>query len=159
MEESVREVLYETRTHASRPYPSTFSPQKFEVIPLFNSIWLEMQFIHLILGELYVVKNAFRDEDFGTTYGGSVFEVEDDTGVSQIKEKWSGYRQPTKSKKWMSLFVSKRGEHVAIAVGNRITMLQKDDDYQEPSGSFTIYARNLSCSLSGSALSKLEPDC
>ncbi|KAK6926056.1 Sec39 domain [Dillenia turbinata] len=102
MTESVREVLYETRHHASRPYPSTFSPQK-------------------------------QNED---AKGGflSILSVR---GVSQIKAKWSGYRQPTKSKKWVSLFVSKRGERVAVAVGNRITMLRKDDDYQEPSGSFT----------------------
>ncbi|KAK9292568.1 hypothetical protein L1049_020542 [Liquidambar formosana] len=39
--------------------------------------------------------------------------------------------------KLISLFVSPRGERVAVASGNQITILQKDDDYQEPCGIFT----------------------
>lgn len=58
-------------------------------------------------------------------------------GVSQLKEKWNGYRRPRKLRKWVSLFVSPMGEHVAIAVGNQITILQKNDEYQEPCGFFT----------------------
>lgn len=37
----------------------------------------------------------------------------------------------------MSLFVSARGDYVAIASGNQIAILQKDNDYQEPVGIFT----------------------
>lgn len=58
-------------------------------------------------------------------------------GVSQLKEKWSAYRRPRKLRKWVSLFVSPMGEHVAVAVGNHLTILQKDDEYQEPCGLFT----------------------
>ncbi|KAL9459753.1 hypothetical protein AB3S75_003035 [Citrus x aurantiifolia] len=57
-------------------------------------------------------------------------------GVSKLREKWSMYRQPRKTKKQVSLFISPRGERVAVAAGNQITILQKDDDYQEPCGIF-----------------------
>lgn len=64
-------------------------------------------------------------------------------GLSQIKAKWSDYRSPKRLKRLVSLFVSLRGERVAVAAGNQITILQKDDDYQEPYGVFTskIYSR------------------
>ncbi|KAK1318871.1 hypothetical protein QJS10_CPB04g01968 [Acorus calamus] len=58
-------------------------------------------------------------------------------GISQLKEKWEEYRQPRVSKKRASLFVSPTGEYVAVATGNRITILQKDDNYMEPCGIFT----------------------
>lgn len=58
-------------------------------------------------------------------------------GVSQLKRKWSEYRSPIKLRKWVSLFVSPRGQRVAVAVGNHITILQKEDDYQQPCGFFT----------------------
>lgn len=57
-------------------------------------------------------------------------------GLSQIKEKWSDYRRPKRLKRWVSLFVSPSGERVAVAAGNQITILQKDDDYQKPCGIF-----------------------
>ncbi|KAK1272141.1 hypothetical protein QJS04_geneDACA006154 [Acorus gramineus] len=78
MEEAVRQVLYESRNHASGPLPH-----------------------------------------------------------EQLKEKWEEYRQPRVSKKRASLFVSPTGEYVAVATGNRITILQKDDNYMEPCGIFT----------------------
>lgn len=34
-------------------------------------------------------------------------------------------------KRWVTLFVSLRSEHVAVASGNQVTILQKDVDYQE----------------------------
>lgn len=37
----------------------------------------------------------------------------------------------------MSLFVSARGDYLAVASGNQLTILQKDDEYQEPVGIFT----------------------
>ncbi|KAH9716688.1 MAG2-interacting protein 2 [Citrus sinensis] len=57
-------------------------------------------------------------------------------GVSKLREKWSLYRQPRKTKKQVSLFISPRGERVAVAAVNQVTILQKDDDYQEPCGIF-----------------------
>ncbi|XP_031271389.1 MAG2-interacting protein 2 [Pistacia vera] len=59
-------------------------------------------------------------------------------GVSKLKEKWSEYRRsPREIKRLVSLFISPRGERVAVAAGNQITILQKDDDYKEPCGIFT----------------------
>ncbi|CAN8252182.1 unnamed protein product [Cochlearia groenlandica] len=58
-------------------------------------------------------------------------------GISQLKEKWSEYRHPRKNNKPVSLFVSPRGEFVAVTSGNHVTILRKDDDYKKPCGSFT----------------------
>lgn len=58
-------------------------------------------------------------------------------GISQLKEKWSVYRQPRRLRRLVSLFVSARGYYVAVACGNRIAILRKDDDYREPVGHFT----------------------
>ncbi|XP_028806651.1 MAG2-interacting protein 2 isoform X2 [Neltuma alba] len=62
-------------------------------------------------------------------------------GVSQLKEKWTEYNQPKRLRRLISLFISPRGKHVAVATGNQITTLSKEDDYREPCGIFT------SCSL------------
>ncbi|KDP36267.1 hypothetical protein JCGZ_09832 [Jatropha curcas] len=67
-----REVLYETRNHATRPYKSNYPTQRNE----------------------------------------------DGKGVS-------------------SSLISVSGERVAVATGNQITILRKEDDYQEPYGIFT----------------------
>ncbi|XAR52174.1 hypothetical protein NMG60_11020104 [Bertholletia excelsa] len=104
MEEGVREVLYETRCHASRPCSLSYPPQPQRT------------------------NEGVR---------GSLLSLLSTRGVSQLKEKWRGYRRPRKLRKWISLFISPRAERVAIAVGNQITILQKDDDYQEPCGLFT----------------------
>ncbi|KAL8140599.1 hypothetical protein V2J09_006620 [Rumex salicifolius] len=61
-------------------------------------------------------------------------------GFTQLKEKWSKSKLPTKSKKFVSLFVSPTGERVATAVGNRITILRKEDGYRESYGIFTCGA-------------------
>ncbi|XP_019416845.1 PREDICTED: MAG2-interacting protein 2 isoform X1 [Lupinus angustifolius] len=58
-------------------------------------------------------------------------------GVSRLKEKWSEYNQPKRLKRLASLFVSHTAKHVAVAVENQITILSKEDDYQEPCGVFT----------------------
>ncbi|PON72010.1 Sec39 domain containing protein [Parasponia andersonii] len=58
-------------------------------------------------------------------------------GVNQLKEKWIEYKQPRKLRKLTSLFISPSGEHVAVASGNLITILQKKDDYLKPCGTFT----------------------
>ncbi|XP_052190768.1 MAG2-interacting protein 2 isoform X2 [Diospyros lotus] len=105
MEEGVREVLYETRFHASRPYTPNYPPQQR------------------------------RQENKGVK--GSLLSLLSTRGVSQLKEKLSGIRRPKKLRRWISLFISPMGKHVAVAVGNQITILQKDDDYQEPCGIFT----------------------
>ncbi|XP_021753504.1 MAG2-interacting protein 2-like [Chenopodium quinoa] len=57
-------------------------------------------------------------------------------GLTQIKEKWNAYRQPKRLKRLVSLFVSPKGERVAVAVGNHITILRKDEEYQQPYGTF-----------------------
>ncbi|CAN6709321.1 unnamed protein product [Malus baccata var. baccata] len=58
-------------------------------------------------------------------------------GVSQLRDKWSEYKQPRKLRKLASLFISPRGERVAVASGNQITILQKEDEYSKPCGTFT----------------------
>lgn len=60
-----------------------------------------------------------------------------DEGLSEFREKWTTNRLPPKLSRWTSIFVSPSGEHVAIVVGNEITILQRDDNYQEPCGIFT----------------------
>ncbi|KAK0592689.1 hypothetical protein LWI29_023622 [Acer saccharum] len=104
-EETVREVLYETRRHASRPYTSNYPPQP-------------------------------RQQANEGVKGGllSLLSV---PGVNKLKEKWSEYRRPRKISRLVSLFISQRGECVAVAAGNHITILLKEDDYQKPCGTFT----------------------
>ncbi|PRQ60502.1 putative transcription factor WD40-like family [Rosa chinensis] len=58
-------------------------------------------------------------------------------GISQLREKWNEYKQPKKMRRFTSLFISPRGEHVAVVAGNQITILKKEDDYSEPCGTFT----------------------
>lgn len=58
-------------------------------------------------------------------------------GVSQLKEKWTEYNQPKRLRRLVSLFVSATAKHVAVASGNRITILSKEDDYQNPCAIFT----------------------
>ncbi|XWS61376.1 hypothetical protein CRYUN_Cryun07bG0121200 [Craigia yunnanensis] len=105
MEESVREVLYEARHHASSPFTSNYPP-----LPLQQS----------------------NEADKG-----GFLSFLSARGVSQLKEKWAGYKNPKKLKKPVSLFISPRGERVAVAAGNQVTILRKEDDYQEPCGFFT----------------------
>lgn len=58
-------------------------------------------------------------------------------GIAQLKEKWSAYRQPRRLRRLVSLFVSASGDYVAVAYGNQITILRKENDYQEPVGILT----------------------
>ncbi|GAB2265039.1 hypothetical protein Dimus_000106 [Dionaea muscipula] len=58
-------------------------------------------------------------------------------GLSRLRDRWNAYGQPRRLKRLASIFVSPKGEHVAVAVGNQITILRKVDDYQDPCGSFT----------------------
>lgn len=66
-------------------------------------------------------------------------------GISQLREKWNGYKQPKKPRRLTSLLISPRGEYVAVVAGNQITILKKEDDYSEPCGTFTskIYLLSL----------------
>ncbi|XP_020112692.1 MAG2-interacting protein 2 [Ananas comosus] len=58
-------------------------------------------------------------------------------GVTSLKEKWNEYsRGRTPNRRMTSLFVSPDGEHVAVAAGNRIVILRKEDDYKVPCGVF-----------------------
>ncbi|KAK4431298.1 MAG2-interacting protein 2 [Sesamum alatum] len=103
MEETVHEVHFETRRHASRPYSSNYPPQQ-------------------------------QLKECG---GGSLLSYIPLRGITRLKEKWSEYRQPRRLRRLVSLFVSERGDYVAVASGNQITILQKDNDFQEPVGTFT----------------------
>ncbi|XP_027159570.1 MAG2-interacting protein 2 [Coffea eugenioides] len=58
-------------------------------------------------------------------------------GITQMKERWTEYRNPKKVGKHAALFISPHADRVAVAFRNQITFLQKDDDYQQPSGTFT----------------------
>eukprot|EP00258_Populus_trichocarpa_P025787 XP_024441806.1 MAG2-interacting protein 2 isoform X4 [Populus trichocarpa] len=65
--------------------------------------------------------------------------------LSIIKDKWSDYRNynsnnsrlATGIKRNLSLFISPRGEYVAVASANQITILSKENEYQQPHGIFT----------------------
>ncbi|GJZ78464.1 MAG2-interacting protein 2 [Tanacetum coccineum] len=68
----------------------------------------------------------------------SLFSFISTKGLSEFRERWTKNRHPHKLSKWISMFVSPSGEHVAIAVGKiEINILQRDDNYQEPCGIFT----------------------
>lgn len=58
-------------------------------------------------------------------------------GLNQLKEKWNEGKRPRTLSKWALLFVSPRGDYVAVAVRNRITIFRKDDNYMDPCGVFT----------------------
>lgn len=68
--------------------------------------------------------------------------------MNQLKEKWTEYNQPKRLRRLVSLFVSPSAKHVAVAAGNRITILSKEDDYQEPCGIFTRNAYSFHSLLS-----------
>ncbi|XP_043694839.1 MAG2-interacting protein 2 [Telopea speciosissima] len=102
MEETVRDVVFETRYHASRPFSSNYPPQQ--------------------------LNDGARE---------GLLSLLSARGVSQLKEKWNEYKRPRKLKKFISLFISPSGQHIAVAVGNQIIVLHKDDDYKEPCGIFT----------------------
>ncbi|GMJ00509.1 MAG2-interacting protein 2 [Hibiscus trionum] len=105
MEESVREVLYEARHHASRPFTSNYPP-----LPLQQSNEVDK---------------------------GGFLSLLSARGLSQLKEKWVGSKNQKKIKKPASLIVSPGGERVAVAAGNQVTILRKEEDYLEPFGIFT----------------------
>ncbi|KAL6541474.1 hypothetical protein OROGR_010960 [Orobanche gracilis] len=103
MDETVHEVLFETRHHASRPYTSNYPPQQ-----------------------------QLKGGNGGRLHSFLSFQ-----GLTQLKDKWSKYREPRRLRRLVSLFVSESGDYVAVASGNQITILQKDNEYKEPVGTFT----------------------
>nr|GMD02356.1 MAG2-interacting protein 2 [Ipomoea batatas] len=104
-----REVLFETRRHASRPYTSNYPP----------TITHQQQQLN------------------GGARGSFLSRLLPSRGIAQLKEKWSNYKHPRRLRKSASLFVSPGGDLVAVASRNQITILRKEDDYQEPCGIFT----------------------
>uniref|UniRef100_A0A7N0ZST8 Sec39 domain-containing protein n=1 Tax=Kalanchoe fedtschenkoi TaxID=63787 RepID=A0A7N0ZST8_KALFE len=62
--------------------------------------------------------------------------------IKQVKERWRGRKHTGKQGKPVSLFLSERGENVAVVTGNYITLLRKDDDYHDPCGTFTSSSLN-----------------
>ncbi|XP_061358182.1 MAG2-interacting protein 2 isoform X2 [Gastrolobium bilobum] len=68
---------------------------------------------------------------------GSLLSLLSARGVTQLKEKWTEYNQPKRLRRLVSLFVSPRAKHVAVAAGNRITILSEEDDYQHSCAIFT----------------------
>lgn len=57
--------------------------------------------------------------------------------MNQLKEKWNEYNEPKRLRKLVSLFVTPTAKYVAVAAGNRITILSKEDDYQQSYSIFT----------------------
>uniref|UniRef100_A0A1D1Z3C7 Neuroblastoma-amplified sequence n=1 Tax=Anthurium amnicola TaxID=1678845 RepID=A0A1D1Z3C7_9ARAE len=68
--------------------------------------------------------------------GGGLFSLLSPWGLHQLKGKLVGYNLSRSFNRRMSLFISPNGEHVGIAAGNQITILQKDDNYINPCGIF-----------------------
>lgn len=56
--------------------------------------------------------------------------------VGRLRDKWIGYNQTQRIGRSVSLFISPSGERVAVAAGNQITILRKEDDYLDPFGIF-----------------------
>lgn len=56
--------------------------------------------------------------------------------IVQLKERWTEDKNPRKSRRSVSLFVSPTAEHVAIAFRSQITFLHEDNDYQVPTATF-----------------------
>ncbi|KAH6838206.1 neuroblastoma-amplified sequence protein [Perilla frutescens var. hirtella] len=78
--------------------------------------------------------------------GGGLLSYIPFRGITKLKEKWSAYKQPRRLRRLVSLFVSARGDYVAVAYGNQIAILRKENDYQEPVGNFTCgYAGIFTC--------------
>ncbi|KAL4201665.1 hypothetical protein AMTRI_Chr02g259730 [Amborella trichopoda] len=57
-------------------------------------------------------------------------------GIKQLKGKWDNYMQQKPLKKEKFLIVSSKGVRIAVVIGNKITILWKDDNYTEPHGIF-----------------------
>ncbi|WOK95367.1 MAG2-interacting protein 2 [Canna indica] len=77
----------------------------------------------------------------GSSSSGGLLSYLSLRGVNRLRERWYEYRRPRSFKRSLSLFVSHGGEHVAVAAGNQITILHRDDDYMEPCGVFTCIDR------------------
>ncbi|KAK9153532.1 hypothetical protein Sjap_001012 [Stephania japonica] len=125
VESASSKVLYETRHHATRAFSPRYPPQK---VPPFR--------LNLGFSISTIRSNLLCFQDDGGAAGG-VLSYLSMRGISRLKDKWDKYRHPMKGKKWITLFVSPSGEHVAVAARNQITILQKSDDYQYPCGVFT----------------------
>ncbi|XP_022971815.1 MAG2-interacting protein 2 isoform X2 [Cucurbita maxima] len=75
----------------------------------------------------------------------------------RLRDKWIGYNQRQRIERSVSLFISSSGERVAVAAGNQITILRKEDDYLDSFGifldtnvaSFTMGAWSESCNVLG----------
>ncbi|KAB2598829.1 hypothetical protein D8674_001749 [Pyrus ussuriensis x Pyrus communis] len=115
MDEATRTVFYEARLHITRPYTPNYPPQQ-----VLNVLEFQVNQPHANNGS----RGSFR----------SLLSL---PGASQLRDKWSEYKQPRKLRKLASLFISPRGERVAVASGNQITILQKEDEYSKPCGTFT----------------------
>lgn len=56
--------------------------------------------------------------------------------AGRLWDKWIGSNKPLRIGRSVSLFISSSGERVAVAAGNQITILRKEDDYLDPFGIF-----------------------
>ncbi|KAG9452632.1 hypothetical protein H6P81_005536 [Aristolochia fimbriata] len=59
------------------------------------------------------------------------------SGINQTIGKWRRHKRPKTLRECMLLCVSPGGNYVAVAAGNEITILQKEDNYLEPCGIFS----------------------
>lgn len=82
------------------------------------------------------VSNYPPQQQLNSGYAGGLLSYLPFRGITQLKEKWSEYREPKRLRRFVSLFVSARGDYIAVASGNQITILPKDNDYQEAVGTF-----------------------
>ncbi|XP_076915022.1 MAG2-interacting protein 2-like [Bidens hawaiensis] len=85
----------------------------------------------------YTCNYPLNHQELNESTKGSFLRLLSTKGLSEFREKWTTNRHAQKLSKWTSIFVSPNGEHVAVAVGNVITFLHIDDNYQEPCGIFT----------------------
>ena len=56
--------------------------------------------------------------------------------AGRLRDKWIGYNRPHRIERSVSLFISSNGERVAVAAGNQITILRKENDYLDSFGIF-----------------------
>ncbi|OVA20645.1 Secretory pathway Sec39 [Macleaya cordata] len=129
MAEPIQEVLYETRYHANGSFSSNYPP-------LQQDEGVKGGFLSLLSVPVSEPVQIQRQKsEVGSPY------VNEIPCVKKLKEKWDEHKHPRRFKKWMSIFVSPGGEHVAVASGNKITILRKVDDYKEPCGIFIGHDR------------------
>ncbi|KAG0498126.1 hypothetical protein HPP92_002817 [Vanilla planifolia] len=105
------EVFYDVRQHAVGVYSPDFFLEQVCYL-LYSFLFNE------VLVNFYV---CFHIQGAGIQEGDAVLSYN---------------TRPRMSKRKMAIFVSPEADHVALAIGNQVVILQKDDDYMEPCGTY-----------------------